>query len=115
MASHMLDEVEKVCTHVAILKFGKLISNGHVNEILKNDDIVEVGSVDLQKLTATIASMQGVKSVTAADGFVHVGFEQGTANLELVNRFCFEKNIVLSHLCLKRKSLESKFLELTNQ
>ena len=50
MASHMLDEVEKVCTHVAILKYGHLITHGDVNEILSNDDIVEVSSIDVAKL-----------------------------------------------------------------
>src|SRR3982751_3344005 len=50
MASHLLDEVEKVCTHVAILKKGTLITHGNVNEILVNEDIVEVSAKDLSQL-----------------------------------------------------------------
>ena len=50
MASHLLDEVEKVCTHVAILKRGELITSGNVNEILSNEDMVEVGATDGEKL-----------------------------------------------------------------
>ncbi|HAK12033.1 MAG TPA: ABC transporter ATP-binding protein, partial [Chitinophagaceae bacterium] len=46
MASHLLDEVEKVCTHVAILKKGKLLAAGHVDEVLLNEDIVEVAASD---------------------------------------------------------------------
>ena len=47
MASHLLDEVEKVCTHVAILKKGELVATGDVNEILANEDIVEIGAADM--------------------------------------------------------------------
>jgi len=47
MASHLLDEVEKVCTHVAILKTGELITTGEVNEVLQDEDVVEVSAADL--------------------------------------------------------------------
>src|SRR5205814_10223232 len=57
MASHLLDEVEKVCTHVAILKKGELLASGDVNEILVNEDIVEVGAYDTNKLHAIITQM----------------------------------------------------------
>jgi ABC-2 type transport system ATP-binding protein len=114
MASHMLDEVEKVCTHVAILKFGKLITYGDVNEILVNDDIVEVASSDLERLKITLINMPNNTNVQITNETVHVNFAAGTANLEAVNKFCFENGIVLSHLQLKKKSLETKFLELTN-
>ena len=114
MASHMLDEVEKVCTHVAILKFGKLITYGDVNEILVNDDIVEVACSDLERLKNTLINMPGNTHVHITNETVHVNFASGTASLEAVNKFCFENGIVLSHLQLKKKSLETKFLELTN-
>ncbi len=114
MASHMLDEVEKVCTHVAILKYGHLITHGDVNEILSNDDIVEVASIDVAKLKNALINFPGNPQVQIKENVVHLNFPAGTANLEEVNRFCFERGIVLSQLQLKKKSLESKFLELTN-
>jgi ABC-2 type transport system ATP-binding protein len=116
MASHMLDEVEKVCTHVAILKYGKLIVDGSVDEILKNEDIVEVAAVDLNQLKNILTSMPGCTNVQVkeSEAVVHINFPSGTARLEDVNRFCFEKGVVLSKLQSKKLSLESKFLELTN-
>jgi ABC-2 type transport system ATP-binding protein len=50
MASHLLDEVEKVCTHVAILKKGELVATGNVDEILANEDIVEIGAMPNTRL-----------------------------------------------------------------
>ena len=114
MASHMLDEVEKVCSHVAILKYGKLIADGSVDEILNNEDIVEVASSDLNHLKQVLTSMPGCTNVQIKDAVVHVNFPSGTSNLEDVNRFCFERGIVLSRLQSKKLSLETKFLELTN-
>lgn len=114
MASHLLDEVEKVCTHVAILKQGTLITHGDVNEILINEDVVEVIAADLQQLKNVLSQMNGYSKIDITDKVVSVFFPSGTADLAAVNQFCFNNGIVLSHLQLKKKSLESKFFELTN-
>lgn len=114
MASHLLDEVEKVCTHVAILKKGKLVATGNVNEILANDDIVELGAPDLEKLNAVLKQLTGYSSIREQDNLVQLFYPAGTTNLENINRFCFENGVVLNYMQLKKKSLESKFFELTN-
>jgi len=114
MASHMLDEVEKVCTHVAILKYGNLITAGNVNEVLVNEDIVEISAADMYKLETVIKGYSGYVSVKKATGTLQLLYPVGTANLEGINQFCFNNGVVLNHLQLKKKSLETKFLELTN-
>jgi len=113
MASHLLDEVEKVCTHVAILKTGNLLTSGNVNEVLKNEDIVEVAAADMQKLEAVLNSMGGFSSTGKTQQAIQLFYPMGTANLEKVNQYCFSNGVVLNHLQLKKKSLETKFLELT--
>ena len=113
-ASHMLDEVEKVCTHVAILKRGTLLTAGKVNEVLVNEDIVELSASDLVKLKQVVTEITGYKSIKTQDDCIQLLYSQDTADLKKINRFCFEQGIVLSHLHLKKKSLETKFLELTN-
>lgn len=113
MASHLLDEVEKVCTHVAILRKGDLITSGRVEEILLNEDIVEAGAADTQLLLQLLQTYPGAKSAGMNEHHVEVLFPAGQASLESVNRYCFEKGIVLNHLRLKKKSLEKRFLELT--
>lgn len=115
MASHMLDEVEKVCTHVAILKMGTLITAGKVDEVLVNEDIVEVGAANEQALELALASFNGYTSIKKQKDVIQLFFANGTSNLEKVNAHCFENGVVLKHLQLKKKSLETKFLELTNK
>lgn len=114
MASHLLDEVEKICTHVAILKNGVLITDGDVRQILSNEDIVEISSSDNEKLIAVLNNYPAISKADPFKNFVHGYFPSGTANLAAVNEYCFNNGIVLNHLILKRKSLESRFFELTN-
>lgn len=114
MASHLLDEVEKVCTHVAILKRGQLITTGRVDEILANEDIVELGAADLEQLQNVLQQLHGYSSIRQHDNVLQLFYPVGTAKLEQINQHCFNQNVVLNHLQLKKKSLESKFFELTN-
>ncbi len=114
MASHLLDEVEKVCTHVAILKRGTLLTAGPVDEVLANEDIVEVSSSDTAQLYSLLSGFEGSTHIKQDENKIQLFFPIGTARLEDVNRFCFEKGITLSLLNVKKKSLESKFFELTN-
>jgi ABC-2 type transport system ATP-binding protein len=114
MASHLLDEVEKVCTHVAILKRGQLLAAGHVDEVLVNEDIVEIGAADIEQLEQVIRELNGYATLKRSAYNLQLMYPAGTANLEKINSYCFSKGVVLNHLQLKKKSLETKFLELTH-
>ena len=114
MASHLLDEVEKVCTHVAILKKGTLLTAGPVDEVLAQEDIVEIAASNNDALLNTIELMGGFSKVKKHPGCLQLFYPIGTAQLENINKYCFEKGITLQQLQLKKKSLETKFFELTN-
>lgn len=114
IASHLLDEVEKVCTHVAILKKGTLLTSGHVNEVLANEDIVELAAANMEALKQCIAAMGGYSELKEEHQRLQVHFPAGTANMEAINGHCFRNGITLQLLLNKRRSLESKFFELTN-
>ncbi len=114
IASHLLDEVEKICSHVAILKRGTLLTSGSVNEVLSNEDIVEVASSNMEQLKSCIALMGGFTSIKEENGLLNIHYPIGTANMEYINSYCFNHGITLQLLLSKKKSLESKFFELTN-
>ncbi len=113
LASHLLDEVEKVCSHVAILLKGDLITSGHVDDVLVNEDIVELGSADLVKLETVLKGTNGWTHMKQSENLIQLFYPMGAAQLDTINKYCFDNGIVLNHLQLKRKSLEIKFLELT--
>lgn len=114
MASHLLDEVEKVCTHVAILKKGDLLLSGKVDEVLVSEDQIEISAANLQQLERAISTMPGVKQAKPVNGAVLLSCD-GHVSTTQVNEYCIQQGITLSHLVLKKKSLETKFMELTNK
>ena len=114
MASHLLDEVEKVCTHVAILKTGELLVTGEVNEVLQDEDVVELSADDLNDLAAILQQFSSDVTINHQSNTVQLTLPKGAAKLKEINSFCFSKGIVLDHLLLKKKRLETRFFELTN-
>ncbi|MGI8636780.1 MAG: ABC transporter ATP-binding protein, partial [Segetibacter sp.] len=71
-------------------------------------------SSNLSQLELITTSLPGYKKIKKQDGCIQAFFPAGTANLEVINQYCFENGIILNHLLLKKKSLEAKFFELTN-
>ena len=114
MASHLLDEVEKVCSHVSILKKGVLVASGSVDEVLRNEDIVEIGAASQSTLFTLFDKYPNVLNKKLNGEYLQLYLQLGTANLEAINKHCFDNGITLNHLLLKKKSLEAKFFELTN-
>jgi len=117
MASHLLDEVEKVCDHVAILQKGQLLMAGRIDEVLTNEDFIELG-VDnggLEQLRSVLSGLSGVRRLKEQEGHIQLYFENGGISLAEINRYCFGQGVVLNHLQLRKKSLESKFMELTKK
>jgi ABC-2 type transport system ATP-binding protein len=114
MASHLLDEVEKVCTHAAILRTGELLTTGRVEEILVDDDVVELSAPDLNALAEILKQLSEHVVTDGKSNTVQITLPKGTAKLDEINSFCFKQGIVLNHLILKKKRLEARFFELTN-
>jgi ABC-2 type transport system ATP-binding protein len=114
MASHLLDEVEKICTHAAILKTGDLITTGEVDEILVDDDVVELSAADLNALANLLQQLSKTVTVDSKLKTVQIILPKGTSKPEEINAFCFKNGIILNHLMMKKKRLEARFFELTN-
>jgi lantibiotic transport system ATP-binding protein len=117
MASHILDEVEKVCTHVAIIQKGVLKTVGSVKEVMHvGGDVatilIEAAAEDNDALLPVLQQLGGVIEIKAAEGILELTCAE-TVTAAAVNRHCFEKGIVLHKLNVKRKSLEKRFLEIT--
>jgi ABC-2 type transport system ATP-binding protein len=128
LASHLLDEVEKVCTHVAILKKGKLLTAGDISGTLSKEQqdtitgdapkpkqtaMIEVISDDLEILVGVLKSLNGVVNINKSDGVITIVHYINELTPRQVNKHCFDNGIILSGLITKNKNLESKFLELT--
>jgi ABC-type multidrug transport system ATPase subunit len=111
IASHILDEVEKVCTHVAVLKNGESIARGRVHELLAADDPVIVSCGEADRLKEEIVRA-GLSESIEKQGEKLVIILRKVKTAGDINQFAFSKGIILDHLETRKKSLESQFLEL---
>lgn len=114
MASHLLDEVEKVCTHVAILRKGNLLLSGAVNEVIQREDVYEFGAADVDALRKVLAQHPDFAGFAGNVTDSVQAIFRNEISPAAINRFCAEKGVWLSHLQSRRKSLETAFLELTH-
>lgn len=115
MASHLLDEVEKICDHVAILKFGKLIASGTVASVLADEDCYLLNASNRENLIELLNSLPGVSRLAVTTEGVECYIKDESLNAEIINNYCFQHQIVLNQLTAKKKRLEEKFFELTSQ
>jgi len=79
-----------------------------------DDDVVELSAPDLNALAAVLRQLSDHVVTDGKLNTVQVTFPKGTAKLDEINSFCFKQGIALNHLTLKRKRLEARFFELTN-
>lgn len=110
LASHLLDEVQKVCSHFAVLKKGTMVYSGPVDEVGKGEEIVEVNA-DVENFQDILKSFSGILSLTKENGVFQVSMKEGFHGKDL-NKFLIEKGITATHLITKKKSLEKQFLEI---
>lgn len=112
LASHLLDEVEKVCSHVLVLRKGQILYSGRVDGITSNEGFFELASEDNLKLKNAVSQHPAVEKIVDENSKILVYLNNNLSATDL-NRYLFEQNITLNHLVKKKNSLEEQFLELT--
>ena len=112
LASHLLDEVEKVCSHVVILRKGEKLYSGRVDEMIASQGFFELKSDSNGQLVALLQAHEAFGKVTTENGLITAFLKQPLEASEL-NKMLFSKKITLSHLVQRKESLEEQFLTLT--
>ncbi len=110
LASHLLDEVQKVCSHFAILRKGNLVHAGPVDDVGRGEETVEVLAFH-DDLPLILESFPGAAAVKKEENHFVVKMRDGFHSQD-INRYLFDKGIVASQLVTQKKSLEKQFLEI---
>ncbi|WP_124980733.1 ABC transporter ATP-binding protein [Nonlabens xiamenensis] len=114
LASHLLDEVEKVCSHVIVLRKGQMLYSGPVDEMNNNHGSIVIDAPNRDDLFAFINNQNYAGSIEKlADGFEVILIKD--VDNSQINKDAFDQGIHLSTLFHKKQSLEDQFIELTNQ
>lgn len=114
VASHLLDEIEKICSHVIVLKQGTAIYSGSVDAMSNTKGFFELKSENNELLISVLNQLHIFSSVKEKDQLIIAQISEDISASEL-NRKLFEKGVSLSHLQKKKESLETQFLELVKQ
>ena len=114
LASHLLDEVEKVCSHVVIIRNGKKLYSGPVDAINASHGFFELQAKNMQLLQELLIAHPGIENVSEKENVVTAILKE-PMDAETINEYLFEKGLSLSYLVKRKESLEEQFLELTNQ
>jgi ABC-type multidrug transport system ATPase subunit len=112
LASHLLDEVEKVCSHVVILRKGVSLYSGSVDAMNASHGFFTLQSKDIDLLQSTLENHPSF-GVLKREGASIVAYLQEPMDATELNKLLFDKGITLSHLVKRKESLEEQFLELT--
>lgn len=114
LASHLLDEVEKVCSHVVVIREGIKLYSGTVDEMTSSHGLFELKTdTNSEKLLELLSTYEGITSTKVNDDRIIATLSKPITAAEL-NQFLFQNGIVLSHLVKRKPSLEQQFLSLTN-
>ena len=112
LASHLLDEVEKVCSHVVILRKGVKLYSGR-DEMISSHGFFELKSDKEEELLQILKTHKSFGKIKIQDHLITAFLNEPLKSDEL-NKYLFEKGIVLTHLVQRKESLEEQFLQLTD-
>lgn len=112
LASHLLDEVEKVCSHVVILRKGVKLYSGRVDEMIASHGFFELRAADNLRLLSLLEKNPAFGSIKTDNGTIIAFLNEAMEAAEL-NQLMFQEGITLSHLVKRKESLEEQFLTLT--
>lgn len=114
LASHLLDEVEKVCSHVVVLMKGVKLYSGRVDEMISSYGFFELKCENHEQLLEYLKSNPNFGTVKIENELI-TAFLNEPMDAVTFNKLMFEKGIILSHLVKRKESLEEQFLQLTDK
>ena len=113
LASHLLDEVEKVCSHVVVIRKGVKLYAGRVDEMTASKGLFELKvESNINELVATLENHKAIDKISTEEDIVIATLKEEISAAEM-NAYLFKNKITLSHLVKRKPTLEQQFLDLT--
>ncbi len=113
LASHLLDEVEKVCSHVVVLRKGVKLYAGRVDEMISSHGFFEMKSKQEDELLELVENHPKIAHYKKDGGLITAFLSEKLEAEEFV-QMLFKHNIILTHFVKRKESLEEQFLQLTD-
>lgn len=114
VASHNLDEIQKICSHVVILKQGSNIASGRVDQLLKLKQVVTIDTPNTIEAQNALLQIPSVKVIEKSQNTLTISMES-TDNLSAVNEALANNKIIITGLSTRQPSLEELFIDIVKQ
>ena len=114
LASHLLDEVEKVCSHVVVIRNGIKLYSGRVDEMTSSFGVIEIETIEFNhRAFSGLKNYDGIESTSEEEWKIFLKLSKDVSSADM-NKYLMQNNIVLSHLVKRLPTLEQQFLTITN-
>jgi ABC-2 type transport system ATP-binding protein len=114
LASHLLDEVEKVCSHVVVIRKGIKLYSGRVDEMTASNGLFELKVDDKETEFVNILEKHSAISKVHLEHETYIATLNKEMSASEMNKYLFDNGFIVSHLVKRKPSLEQQFLDLTN-
>jgi ABC-2 type transport system ATP-binding protein len=115
LSSHLLSEVEQVCTRVAMISHGRIVYEGGLDELAGvARRRYRLEPTDLDRAVAACEALDAVRDVRSEDGALFLAIEDD-AGLVALTRALAAAGVGLRSLSPQSDSLERMFFELTDE
>jgi ABC-2 type transport system ATP-binding protein len=111
--SHLLYEVEHVCERVAIIKRGKMITQGTVKDLMKKGDILQLKVTDLERAMTVLKNIDWVTSIAREDDKLLIGVK--AEKYAEISAVLAKESIFVTEMRAEENTLEEFFLEMTEE
>ena len=117
--THYMEEVEQICTRIAIMDKGKNVAIGTKDELKGLIDLGETISMEVSEMTeevlASIKTLPHVIDISMENSLLKVKFSRGKKNLLRLLHLLNEKEIGFGNIHSALPSLNDVFLEITGK
>ena len=114
LASHLLDEVEKVCSHVVVIRDGVKLYSGRVDKMSASHGLFELNTNEPKNELISILNNNSHIGSVKEEGDYIIAYLTEEMEASEINNYLFKNGITVSHLVKRKPSLEEQFLDLTN-
>ncbi len=114
LASHILAEVQVICSHIVILREGEMVYNGSMNSLLNQEQAFRLSATNMEQLEQALHAISGISITERTETDLLVTCSEKIDGSS-INKRLVEQGIYLSELHAYQKNLETIFLEKLTQ
>lgn len=113
LASHLLTEVEKVCTDILVIRKGRLLHQGPISDLRSTSSYLELEAGDEKRLVTSLEKHPKLDRIDTSQRPLYKAYFTEDIPAESINKYLMQEGVYVRHLLEHKTNLEDYFLQLT--